>query len=146
MAENIVEWLRQEVDKRLGPWVATNAKGDPEPRAALCTCIVIKPTQAMELLALAERGKLNPLWAEHSPGLCRINVVNPADSRKVQRVENVETRNFVEYLDGDPPSFVLEYVTFVDNQPTLCRVSLSELPALVQDFLMEQRGPDNGQA
>lgn len=60
MAEplHVVDWLRQEVDKRLGPWTTTNAKGDPEPRAALCTCIVIKPTQAMELLALAERGQV----------------------------------------------------------------------------------------
>lgn len=55
MAEpTIVDWLRQEVAKRLGPWTATNAKGNPETRAPLCTCITLLPTQAMELLTFVE--------------------------------------------------------------------------------------------
>lgn len=55
--KHIVDWLREEVNKRLGPWTATNAKGDPEPRAALQTCVVLLPTQAMMLLELAEKGR-----------------------------------------------------------------------------------------
>lgn len=55
MAEQtVVEWLRAEVDKRLGPWQGVDRKGNPEMKEQLYTCITLLPSQAMELLAILE--------------------------------------------------------------------------------------------
>lgn len=61
MAEEVVEWLRAEVAKRMGPWVGTDGKGNPQQMAPLCTPLVIMPNPATRLLYLAELGE------QHTP-------------------------------------------------------------------------------
>lgn len=51
----IVNWLRDEVAKRLGPWADTDAKGQTVVQPPLCTCITLLPSQAMELLDFVDQ-------------------------------------------------------------------------------------------
>lgn len=56
----VVEWLKAEIDKRQGPWMGKDFKGELIQRKQLFTAIVVMPSVAMEILALAELG------AEHT--------------------------------------------------------------------------------
>lgn len=76
-----IKYLRAEIAKRKGTWQGVDFKGNPMQRQQLYTAIVIMPTMAEELLALAELG------LEHTPEAVGKRMMEGAGTREVGNTE-----------------------------------------------------------
>ena len=52
--QEAAEYLRRELEKRLGPWQGVDGKGNPQMKPQLHSLITLMPLQAQALLDLIE--------------------------------------------------------------------------------------------